>query len=129
MVFNTHFDHVGVQARNNSAKLIIEKTHEYNKEKAPVVLMGDFNLTDEKEAIKFISENLNDAKQAAEKVIFGPEGTFSGFKFDQPLTQRIDYIFTDKEKIKVLKYAVLSDSKDMKYYSDHLPVYIEVDLN
>ena len=91
--------------------------------------MGDFNLTDEKEAIKFISENLNDAKQAAEKVIFGPEGTFSGFKFDQPLTQRIDYIFTDKEKIKVLKYAVLSDSKDMKYYSDHLPVYIEVDLN
>lgn len=30
------------------------------------------------------------------------------------------------EKLKVLKYAILSDSKDLKYPSDYLPVYVEL---
>ena len=32
----------------------------------------------------------------------------------------------DVYKFKVKKYAVLSDSKDLKYPSDHLPVYVEI---
>jgi hypothetical protein len=30
--------------------------------------------------------------------------------------------------LKVKKYAVLSDSKDLKYPSDHLPVYVEINF-
>ena len=44
-VFNTHFDHKGVEARQKSAELIIAKIKEINKENLPVFLMGDFNLT------------------------------------------------------------------------------------
>ncbi|MGC1633177.1 MAG: endonuclease/exonuclease/phosphatase, partial [Gelidibacter sp.] len=43
-----------------------------------------------------------------------------------PVVDRIDYIFTSKDLVKVLKYAVLSDSKDCKYPSDHLPVLVEL---
>lgn len=126
-VFNTHFDHIGEQAREESARLIIEQIERINDEDHPVILMGDLNLEPDTEAVQFLSEEMNDSKQVAEKVAFGPEGTFNGYRFDEPVTRRIDYIFTD-DNFRVLKYAVLSDSKDLKYPSDHLPVLVELEL-
>lgn len=125
-VFNTHFDHVGTEARRNSVQLIHKRIEELNEEKLPVILMGDLNLEPETEEIKFLSSHYNDTKNVAE-ISFGPEGTFNGFDFCDPVTRRIDYIFTT-EGIDVLKYAVLSDSKDLKYPSDHLPVLVYLEL-
>lgn len=124
-VFNTHFDHVGNMARVESAKLILKKIKEVNKQNLPVVLTGDFNLEDCSESIKLISAEMNDAKKSA-KQTFGPAGTFNAFEFSKPVTKRIDYIFT--KGITVTKYAVLSDSDHCRYPSDHLPVYAEVTL-
>ena len=56
---------------------------------------------------------------------FGPVGTWNGFDFNSPLDRRIDYIFVSMD-VKVNKYAVLTDSRDQKFYSDHLPVFVEV---
>lgn len=78
-IFNTHFDHRGVKARSNSAKLIVEKIKELNKEDYPVVFMGDLNLEPETEAIQYLSNELNDTKTSNSKVVFGPIGTFNGF--------------------------------------------------
>ncbi|MCH4823380.1 endonuclease/exonuclease/phosphatase family protein [Gramella lutea] len=125
-IFNTHFDHVGTEARQESSKLIISKIKELNKDNLPVLLMGDFNLEPDSEEIKMISEFLADSKDKAENT-FGPEGTFNGYNFSEPVTRRIDYIFSN-EKVKVKKYAVLSDSKDLRYPSDHLPVMVEVEF-
>ncbi|NJN27347.1 MAG: endonuclease/exonuclease/phosphatase family protein [Cyclobacteriaceae bacterium] len=125
-VMNTHFDHVGVEARKNSAKLIVAKMHEINRQNLPLILMGDFNLEPHSEAIQYLSMQLHDSKKNAKRVVFGPEGTFQGFNLQDPLTRRIDYIFTDKTKVEVLKYAVLTDSKNQKFYSDHLPVFVEL---
>lgn len=128
-IFNTHFDHIGELARENSAKLIIEKINQLNVQNYPVVFMGDLNLEPESKAIKYLSSALNDTKNASEGLVFGPTGTFNGFNWNEQLTRRIDYIFTDKENIKILKYAVLSDSKEQRYPSDHLPVYVELTFN
>ena len=125
--FNTHFDHVGVEARKNSAVLIVEKIKEINTENLPVILSGDFNMEDTHESIQIIEQELKDSKDIA-KLVFGPNGTFNNFEFDKPVTIRIDFIFVSP-KITVNKYAVLSDSWDCKYPSDHLPVFISVDLN
>lgn len=57
-----------------------------------------------------------------------PSGLSMVFNFDKPVTRRIDYIFISKGNVEVLKYAVLSDSKDCRYPSDHLPVYAEIIL-
>ena len=127
-VFNTHFDHMGEKAREESAKLIAEKIDSINTKNLPVILMGDLNLEPKTAAIQFLSEKMNDSKEVAEKVAFGPEGTFNGYRFNEPVTRRIDYIFTDKDNFRVLKYAVLSDSKDLKYPSDHLPVLVELEM-
>ncbi|MCK7590672.1 endonuclease/exonuclease/phosphatase family protein [Subsaxibacter sp. CAU 1640] len=128
-VFNTHFDHVGVTARANSTCLILSKIKEFANGKLPVFLMGDFNLEPETENIQLIKATLEDSKDVSQMQPFGPSGTFNGFKFDEAVTRRIDYIFVSKKNIKVNKYAVLSDNENLKYPSDHLPVYIEAQLN
>jgi endonuclease/exonuclease/phosphatase family metal-dependent hydrolase len=125
-VFNTHFDHIGVLAREKSSELIVQKIREINKDNLPVILMGDFNLNDQSKAIIYLSSSLNDSRNISLNSPFGPYGTFTGFKFHEPVKDRIDYIFCSKENIQVEKYAVLTDSKGSKYPSDHFPVYVEV---
>ncbi|WP_299120759.1 endonuclease/exonuclease/phosphatase family protein [uncultured Winogradskyella sp.] len=125
-VFNTHFDHVGKEARKNSVTVIINKIKELNSDNDPVILTGDFNMEPNHDSIKRIKTELNDSKEMA-KISFGPEGTFNGFHFDKPVTRRIDYTFVSKD-IEVDKYAVLSDNWNLQYPSDHMPVYVEFKL-
>ncbi len=120
LVFNTHYDHIGVQARIESAKLLKRKIQEIAP-KLPVVFTGDLNVTPETEAIATIKSFLIDAKEASVEPAYGPVGTFNAFKFDSPLKDKIDYIFVNKG-FKVQKFGVLSDSKDLRYPSDHLPI-------
>lgn len=124
IVFNTHYDHVGVNARIESAKLIKQKIQEIAP-KLPVVYTGDLNVTPETEAIATIKSFLQDAKEISAEVPYGPSGTFNAFDFNSELKNRIDYIFVNKG-FNVQKFAVLSDSKDKKYFSDHLPVFVRL---
>ncbi len=125
-VFNTHFDHVGVEARKQAARLIVDqiKSHAHGQ---PVILCGDFNLPPDSEPLRYIAAHLGDARLLTEKPPYGPEGTFSGFTYDDEPGDRIDYIFVT-EQWNVNRYGVLTDSKDRKFFSDHLPVLAEVEV-
>ncbi len=126
-IFNTHLDHIGEQARANGIKLILSKIEQYNTDQYPVVFMGDFNLEPNDKSIVALKIQMNDASEISLQKPFGPNGTFNNFEFDKPVSKRIDYIFISKEaKLEVKKYAVLSDSKDLRYPSDHFPVYVEI---
>jgi endonuclease/exonuclease/phosphatase family metal-dependent hydrolase len=127
-VFNTHFDHMGVEARKNSAKLIHEKIDEFTGDSGlPVILTGDFNLTPETEPIAMIKQYLSDSREISEEPPYGPPGTYNGFKPGSEGERRIDYIFVN-DKIKVLKYAAISDTYENRSPSDHLPVFVKVQL-
>ncbi|RCH96481.1 hypothetical protein CU098_006288 [Rhizopus stolonifer] len=52
-VFNVHMDHVGVQAREESCKLILERARMVSSE-GPVFLMGDFNSTRQESAYQVL---------------------------------------------------------------------------
>jgi len=128
LFFNTHFDHKGVEARKNSASLIRKKIEEMTKDKnLPVILTGDFNLTPDQEPISLIKKYLSDSREVTEQPPYGPVGTFNSFDWNAPMEGRIDYIFVQGE-IKVLKYAVITDSKEKRWPSDHLPVFAKVQL-
>ena len=129
LVFNTHFDHIGEVARKESAKLILKKIKKLNPKGYPVILMGDFNLEVDSKPIQLISAQLNDTQLLAGYNAHGPLGTFNGFNFTEPVTRRIDYLFVSPKKIGVVKSAILSDSKDARYPSDHLPVYAKLIFN
>lgn len=129
-VFNTHLDHVGELARTNSIRLILSKINSLNSKNYPVFLTGDFNSEPTDERIINLKTKMEDSYDISEENPFGPLGTFNGFKQNEAVTKKIDYIFLSKNSpFKVKKYAVLSDSKNLKYPSDHLPVYIETHLD
>ena len=125
--FNTHFDHVGSEARVNSAKLLLKKV-ESLVGKAPVVVSGDFNATPDAEPYEVLTSVLQDGRAKTAAAAYGPEGTFSGFELtadkDFP---RIDYIFV--QGVEVQSYETISDFFNDKFPSDHLPVLIEITLN
>ena len=127
-VFNTHLDHIGETARANGAQLIVDKIKFVNTSNLPVIFTGDFNSEKTSAAYQTIVRTMNDTQSISETKSFGPSGTFNGFLFNEPVTLLIDYIFTSKNTIDVRKHAILSDSKDCKYPSDHLPVYAEIHL-
>ena len=127
-VFNTHLDHVGGEARLKGMELIQKKINTLNTDHFPVIVMGDFNVEPSSELITNLKKKMNDSKDIA-KITFGSNGTFNGFKFDELVTRRIDYIMVSKTStIEVEKYGVLSSLIDLKYPSDHFPVMIELRL-
>ena len=125
-IFNTHLDHVGEEARTKGIELILAKIAILNNKNYPVIFMGDFNSEPNTKRMIALKKQMNDCRDISEEKPFGPSGTFNGFNHNEPVTRLIDYIFISKNnKLKVKKYAILSDSKDLKYPSDHLPVYVK----
>src|SRR5699024_4538823 len=128
-VFNTHFDHVGDTARLESAKIIIETIQRIAGDN-PVVLTGDFNITDDTEPYHILNSSfLTDAYTETTLPPIGPIFTFNGFSVADTSNQnRIDYLFTN-DQVDVLKYAVIAAFKNGYYPSDHLPVLTVLELN
>ena len=128
-VFNTHLDHIGEIARTKGIEMILAKIKEVNKKNYPVIFTGDFNSEPETERIIYLKKAMTDTRDSSEQKPFGPSGSFNGFKFNEPVTRLIDYIFVDNSKrFRVKKYAILSDSKDLRYPSDHLPIFAELEF-
>lgn len=125
--FNTHFDHRGVKARIESAKLIVSRIAAIAG-KTPSVFTGDLNVTEDTEAYKTlsttVSSGLRDARYASRNGHFGGTSTFNGFKEMVP-TMKIDYVFVT-DGIQVFEHGVLSDNWDGLWASDHLPVLAEI---
>jgi endonuclease/exonuclease/phosphatase family metal-dependent hydrolase len=127
-VFNTHFDHIGEQARLESAKLIFSKIQSVNKKNYPVIVTGDFNSKPDAAPAQYMMANMNDARNISE-LRYGNADTWNGFKFHEKPEGCIDYIFTAKDKrISVLKFATITDSYDMKYPSDHFPIMATINI-
>lgn len=134
IVFNAHFDHIGTVARRESSKLILQKIDEI-AEGDPVILIGDFNTTEDDDPYKVITRSDYDP---AEPVLYdgfyhskyshhGPSSTWNGFRSIVP-NRRIDYIFVDSN-LTVEQHAILADIRDGRYPSDHLPVVADIVFN
>lgn len=124
--FSAHFDHEGMVARRESAKLVLAKVREIAGD-LPVVVAGDFNSTPDTEQIATMRSALRDAWQVSTMPPYGPAGTFNGFRIDHPLDSRIDYLFVSPH-VAVLSYAALTDSRHGRFPSDHLPVVVRARL-
>jgi endonuclease/exonuclease/phosphatase family metal-dependent hydrolase len=125
--FNTHFDHVGKEARIQSAKLI-RKQIENIAGKSPILLTGDFNCEPDDAPYQVIIEkgkvNLFDTSTG-----FKRDCTCCGFevkKYEESCV-RIDFIFRSKH-FKVIDHITPTDNDGMYYPSDHLPVMATLKL-
>ena len=124
-VFNTHFDHMGARAREQSSGLILKMIKKINRRSLPLILMGDFNSIPDSPPVNKIKTDLSDALQISLEELQGPRGTFNGFDADLPIEKRIDYIFTGN--FKVLSYIHINDRlNNNRHISDHLPVMVKI---
>ena len=123
---NTHFDHRGSTARVESAKLVAARIQQINREKLPLILMGDFNATPDSEPIRIILGHLKDSRGLSETPPYGPNATSGGFEVKE-MTRTIDFIFVN-DRLRILRHGNLADTYGVYYPSDHLAVLAEVEL-
>jgi endonuclease/exonuclease/phosphatase family metal-dependent hydrolase len=123
---NTHFDHIGEQARTESSKLIVSEIGKYSTN-YPVILSGDFNYTSSSEGYKIIITKLSDAKTISKMKSVGGSITFNGFGKDIQPDNKIDFIFVN-DKVEVLNHIIDTALFNGLYPSDHYPVISEIKI-
>lgn len=122
LVINTHFDHIGAEARKQSAELLKAKGEELSRG-IPVIILGDFNCTREEAPYKVMAKD--------EKLLLtdpAPEnspGTYCTFAVNSVPCRAIDYVFVT-EHITTSGYTVITENDGTHYPSDHLPVKVEL---
>lgn len=127
-VFNTHFDHVSEEARVESAKLIVKKISEVNRQHYPVIVSGDFNSKPVEAPAQYMMAHMNNSRNISRRV-YGEPDTWNGFQFHKKPEGCIDYIFVSRNnKITVSKFATLTDSYSLKYPSDHFPIMATINI-
>lgn len=127
--FNTHFDHMGQEARRESAKLLKQKVKEIAGNE-PVIITGDFNSKPSDDPIRIVTDlndkdHFTDTKHISATPHYGPEGTFNAFTSKETDNEPIDFIFI-KGKWKVLQHATLSQTWGGRFSSDHFPVFVKI---
>lgn len=109
-VFNTHFDHIGVVAREQSAKLIVAKIKEISGDGSNVILTGDFN-SDQNSDVYYYLKSASGLRDTYDIADFKMEwsGTMNNFDPNIVTDYRIDFIFTGKDFL-AKRYGILNDS-------------------
>jgi endonuclease/exonuclease/phosphatase family metal-dependent hydrolase len=122
-VFNTHFDHVGVKARELSAHLLVQAVDSLAGDQ-PVIITGDFNSSDKDAPHEVITgAGFKDSRVVSATDPVGPVYTWTGFEVGGKTGERIDFIFVRNTQ-PVLNHVVHDDSSGGHYLSDHLPVIV-----
>jgi endonuclease/exonuclease/phosphatase family metal-dependent hydrolase len=127
MFFNTHFDHRGVQARIESARLLRRRVVEASKT-GPVIVTGDFNIGEGSEGYKALFDPtdghqspLLDTYRIAHPARAANEGTFSNFKAGTTDGLRIDWIGAARDW-QVIAASIDRTERGGRTPSDHFPV-------
>lgn len=124
---NTHFDHIGEQARQESARLIRRRLATLSAG-LPVLITGDLNANPTSAPYRIFTRDsiadaiapLRDAYDVSRDGHYGPGSTWTAFREIEP-GQRIDYVLVSSS-VPVLAHGVLTDRWDGRFPSDHLPV-------
>ncbi|MFN5556721.1 MAG: endonuclease/exonuclease/phosphatase family protein [Chryseotalea sp.] len=126
----THFDHVGVQARENSANIIMAYLNGINANRNFAhVLVGDFNAPIGDKPYQIFTEKAKNVKLYFKdcRPANNTNGTYCGFEVGKQVCTPIDHIFVSNHW-EILDFNIV-DANDGKYYpSDHKPVYARIKL-
>jgi endonuclease/exonuclease/phosphatase family metal-dependent hydrolase len=129
LFFNTHFDHLGKQARIESAKLMRKRLTELAGDRdVAVVVTGDFNVPQYSPPYKELLGGGADAtpqlvetfKEANPKPTT-QDYTFHGFVGQNTRADRIDWVLRS-DHFRTLKASIDRTNNNGRYPSDHYPV-------
>lgn len=121
-VVNTHFDHIGKEARLRSAGLLANTLQPALDARVKVVLLGDLNAEPTDPPIQLLKQRLNEACPDIKPEL----GTFNGFDVQRTTFPRIDYVFFSSPGWTALRYEVLRPLVNGRHVSDHFPVLVQL---
>lgn len=128
-VYNVHLDHLSAVSRVRSARALAERIAR-RAHGEPVLVLGDFNAGESSEPIRYLT-GLDHASPVQLRDTFRvlhPEatlvGTFHGFG-GATTGPKIDYVLASPE-VRVIQAAIIHDSFQGRYASDHFPVTAEL---
>jgi endonuclease/exonuclease/phosphatase family metal-dependent hydrolase len=116
-VANTHWDHVGSEAREHSARMAVELLRPLMQAGQAVVLMGDLNASPRQAPVRSLAAHFEDAA-----LHHGRRATFNGFKRLRLFGRRIDYIWLAPGHWSVDHCIVPHPKVNGRHASDHFPV-------
>jgi endonuclease/exonuclease/phosphatase family metal-dependent hydrolase len=99
--------------------------------RAPVVVTGDFNSTDQDAAYKTLTSGsgefpaLSDSRPMAKIAPCGSTQSFNGFSPELKPGHCIDFVFV-RNVGAVLRHGIISEKWDGRFVSDHYPVLAEI---
>jgi len=135
----THFDHLGIKAREESAKIIMDLAERLD---APAVVTGDFNCFPQLggpalyQLLCTHSKKIKDSGMIAQ-TLFGVPGSWIGWDYDLYKQRegyvKYDFIFV-QDTIQVVQHGIIDDrvwddhfQKEL-YPSDHRPVLSDMGI-
>ena len=119
VAINTHYDHMGQTAREESSKLLLEIIDNLIQEGLKIILLGDFNSTPNDLPIStFTNGSLVNTFDISKVGHFGPINSFTGFLSVEKDNSQIDHIFVTNG-IQVINHATISQTWQGKFASDH----------
>lgn len=149
---NTHVDHEGVLAREESS-LLIRTEAERLAGDLPIVITGDFNAADDALSIRLLTAHptdyeelaagheerlgklealrvqLHDCQAISERAYHGPDFSFHDFKLPAVLQDRSRYPFAERidyiflrSGVRCLRLVLSTNMAGDRCISDHLPV-------
>lgn len=120
-VYNTHADNASGLARERGIAVVLRRIADAGS--APVVLMGDFNATEEDPAMAAIYA----AAMVNTHPPNGGTGTYHGFT-GRNLEGKIDHIFVSPDW-RIDGSSIVTDHERGRYPSDHFPVAVALHLS
>lgn len=128
-VFNSHYDHIGAEARVAASYVVLEAVRRVAKG-MPAILTGDMNLAEGTEGYNVLLDSpiLNDAMLAVSEPINAQYRSCVGYR---PVTKatadgmHIDHIFFTPHAVRVQHWQLVTETHNGNPGSDHQPIFID----
>ena len=129
LALNTHWDHVGTQARLESARQIARWIAANRQRGEALVVLGDFNAALAEPSLQALlaEVGLRDARAAAGQHAQGSSISFNAFQAVPARGALIDHVLTGPG-IAVRRWHALAEHFDGRVASDHFPVIADLIL-
>lgn len=131
LAINTHWDHLGLEARRQSALQLRSWIALQRRPGEAVVLLGDFNAPLSEASLQALlapapaSLALADSRGISVEAVTGTAITFNGWKPIPESGETIDHILVGPG-LGVRRYHVLAEHFDGRLASDHFPVIADL---
>ncbi len=126
-LFNSHFDHLGPEARDVAAHILVQSVREIANG-MPAFCTGDFNCNESSSPYRTIIDShfLNDTFMAVAEPTNGVYPSASGYYQPKPgNSSHIDHIFFTPNSVRVNYWELIIEGYNGMWGSDHLPIYVD----